>query len=118
MYTCGIVEDEYLARKLLIKYINKFEKLNILWHSETIPNLHALPNVDLVFLDLLDVPLNSFELSEGINEFALHCQNIIITTAYAEDYVRRTGLPYSYILTKPYTYSTFATTVTAVLSQQ
>ena len=118
MYTCGIIEDEDLAQQLLIKYINRYAGLEISWSSETILNPRSVPQVDIVFLDLLDNPSNALGLmSGGIKEFALHFPNIIITTAYPVEYVKSVGVRHTHVLTKPYTYLAFEKVVTATLKR-
>ncbi|GAB3636809.1 hypothetical protein GCM10027422_23990 [Hymenobacter arcticus] len=98
-----------------MKYIRQYGALDVLWASETIFPPGAAAQVDLVFLDLLDVSSNKFGVSEGISEFAAHFANIIITTAYPVEYIQRTGLPHSQLLIKPYTYPDFEAAVTAAL---
>jgi DNA-binding LytR/AlgR family response regulator len=104
MYTCGIVEDEYLARKLLLSYIERFSGLEVRWAIETIACSLDLSQVDIVFLDLLDIPSsNSFATSEGIMQFA------------NKGYVENIGVAHVSILTKPYTYDEFAKVVEGCL---
>lgn len=113
MHTCGIIEDEYLAQQLLIKYILRYGSVEIKWALETIREAGAT-NVDVLFLDLLDTPSNDFKtdnrinkVSEGLHEFMQGFSKIIITTAYPVEYVNSLGVRYDSILVKPYTYSSF-----------
>jgi DNA-binding LytR/AlgR family response regulator len=116
MYTCGIVEDEYLARKLLLSYIERFSGLEVRWAIETIACSLDLSQVDIVFLDLLDIPSsNSFATSEGIMQFANKFPAVVITTAYNKGYVENIGVAHVSILTKPYTYDEFAKVVEGCL---
>jgi two-component SAPR family response regulator len=117
VYTCGIIEDEYLAQQLLMKYINRYADLKIVWASETVLNPDLAPPVDIVFLDLLDNPSNTFTISEGINEFASQFPHVIITTAFPIEYVKSAGIHYTHVLTKPYTYLAFEKAVNAALGE-
>jgi DNA-binding LytR/AlgR family response regulator len=118
MYTCGIVEDEYLARKLLLSYVERFPDLEARWAIETIANPNDLSLVDIVFLDLLDIPsASTMIISEGIKEFVDDFPAIVITTAYAKSYAESIGIAHRSILTKPYTYEEFARVVKQCLAK-
>lgn len=117
MYTCGIIEDEYLAQEILLKYIERHGNIKVSWSLDSIRDISSIATierVDVLFLDLLDVPSNDFKtdnklnkVSEGINEFAQHFSKVIITTAYPAEYVKSIGIHHSQVLMKPYTYSAF-----------
>lgn len=116
MFTCGIIEDEYLAQELLVKYINRFVGLEIKWLIETITSPSELPNVDIVFLDLLDNPSNDFRIGPEMRHFAAHFSNIIITSAFPPESVAQVSIPHVQLLTKPYTYHDFANAVTQTMA--
>jgi DNA-binding LytR/AlgR family response regulator len=122
MYTCGIVEDEYLAQDILIRYINKYGNINVRWVFESIRDIHTVEKTDLLFLDLLDIPSNDFKtdeslnkVSEGISQFAQTFPKVVICTAYSAEYVKNIGIHHSRILMKPYTYAAFEEAMAAIL---
>lgn len=117
MYTCGIIEDEYLAQELLVKYIDRFEGLEIKWLIETITAPSDLAGVDIVFLDLLDNPSNEFRISPEMRLFAAHFSNVIITSAFPLESVAQVNIPHVQLLTKPYNYTDFANAVTQTIAK-
>lgn len=116
MFTCGIIEDEYLAQELLVKYINRFVELEIKWLIEAITSPSELLNVDIVFLDLLDNPSNDFRISPEMRNFAAYFPNVIITSAFPPECVAQVNIPHVQLLTKPYTYNDFANAVTQTMA--
>ena len=121
--TCGIIEDEPLGRKLLERYISRVSNLELKWTKESVEDLGSMDTehldlVDIVFLDLYYMdspetgPYSNLESCQAIENFS----NIIITTAYPEQFIK--SLPFTYIgmLNKPITYANFIKTIEEALS--
>ncbi|RSK42771.1 response regulator [Hymenobacter perfusus] len=119
VFTCGIVEDEELARALITKYVQRYNQLRLAWCIESLSDTvdkQQTPSVDLVFLDLLDKPNDSYRIGDGVRVNADQFQNVIITTAYPESFVQSLGIRYLKVLTKPFTYPMFEQVVTQALA--
>lgn len=110
IYTCGIVEDEELARELITRYAQRHDRLRLLWCIDSlaaVPNEDLMQLTDIVFLDLLDTPTATDQISEGLYQNAKNLDGIIVTTAYPESFVKKLGINYLKILNKPFTYTVF-----------
>lgn len=119
IFTCGIVEDEELARALITKYVQRYSQLRLAWCIESLSDTvdeQQTPPVDLVFLDLLDKPNDSYRIGDGVRVNADQFQSVIITTAYPEAFVQSLGIRYLKVLTKPFTYPMFEQVVTQALA--
>lgn len=80
---CVIVDDEPLARKLLIKYIQKIEELELVGECKNIIQLHQLldkESIDLIFLDI-EMPL--IKGTEFLRTFESSAK-VIFTTAHKD----------------------------------
>ena len=114
---CLVVDDEPLAVKLLSKYIEKTEDLELV--MKTTKANAALKkiqeeDIDLVFLDIQMPQMNGIELMKIIHE---DCY-IILTTAYAEYALE--GFEHDVVdyLLKPVTYERFIKAVNKVKEKQ
>jgi DNA-binding LytR/AlgR family response regulator len=80
---CLIVDDEAAAHYVLINYIDRMERLEIVGRCqdalEAINFLHKNP-VDLIFLDINMPELTGFDLLKTLS----HPPKVILTTAYTE----------------------------------
>ena len=82
-YNVVIVDDEYLAQKLLQDYVSKVDSLQIVAVcSNAFEAMNALKNhqVDIMFLDIQMPDLTGLELVKSME----HKPAIIFTTAYSE----------------------------------
>jgi len=106
MVNCIIIEDEPLATKKLVTYIDKLPTLNLLktFHS-AVSAIGYLKehSVDLIFLDIEMKELTGIELLESINTKA----KVIITTAYAHYAIKGFELRVADYLLKPITFERF-----------
>ena len=119
-YTCGVVEDEELARDLLIRFINRHNELHLKWARESFSTLsedEPLPDVNLLFLDLLDKPYDAAKVSKEIKKYAKQFEHTIITTAYPAAHVKKLGIRFTKLLNKPYTYDMFERVVNELLEE-
>lgn len=83
MYNVLIVDDEFLARKLLQGYVSKIENLNLVGTAQNAAEAFSLVNehqVDILLLDIHMPDLNGIELARTLSNIPA----IIFTTAYSE----------------------------------
>ena len=83
MYNVLIVDDEFLARKLLQGYVTKIENLNLVGTAQNAAEAFSLVNehqVDILLLDIHMPDLNGIELARTLSNVPA----IIFTTAYSE----------------------------------
>ncbi|MBO0322662.1 response regulator transcription factor [Muricauda sp. CAU 1633] len=108
---CIIVDDEPLARKVLVKYADQMDNLEIV---AVCPNAveafcHLQKgNIDLVFLDIKMPKINGLELLESLNPAPL----VVFTTAYREFAIKAFELDAIDYLLKPISLGRFMKTIT------
>lgn len=106
MINCIIIEDEPLAIKKLVSFIDKVPSLNLLetFHS-SVPVVEFLNGnaVDLIFLDIEMKELTGIELLESANISS----KVIVTTAYDKYAIKGFDLQVSDYLLKPITFDRF-----------
>tara|TARA_R110002167_G_scaffold359001_1_gene575357 strand:+ start:1851 stop:2525 length:675 start_codon:yes stop_codon:yes gene_type:complete len=110
---CIVVDDEELARALLITYIKKIDFLNLVGEAEN--PLEALPlmkeqKVDLLFLDIQMPEIKGTEFAKMVNSNT----KIIFTTAYSQFALAGYELNALDYLLKPITFERFVTAVNKV----
>jgi two-component system LytT family response regulator len=106
MVTCIIIEDEPLAIKKLVNYIDKLPSLNLLetFHSAiSVIGYLEENSVDLIFLDIEMKDLTGIQLLESINTKS----KVIITTAYEQYAIKGFELQVCDYLLKPITFDRF-----------
>jgi DNA-binding LytR/AlgR family response regulator len=106
MVNCIIIEDEPLAIKKLVNYIDKLPTLHLLetFHS-AIPAIGYLKEnaVDLIFLDIEMKELTGIQFLESINTNS----KVIITTAYEHYAIKGFELQVCDYLLKPISFERF-----------
>ncbi|MBO6024680.1 MAG: response regulator transcription factor [Bacteroidales bacterium] len=105
-YNVVIVDDEYLAQKLLQDYVSKVDALQIVAVcSNAFEAMNALKNnqVDIMFLDIQMPDLTGLELVKSME----HKPAIIFTTAYSEYAVDAFNLSVVDYLLKPFDFQRF-----------
>lgn len=83
MYNVLIVDDEFLARKLLQGYVSKISDLNLIGTAQNAAEAYAIvkqQQVDILLLDIHMPDLNGIELARTLSNIPA----IIFTTAYSE----------------------------------
>lgn len=83
MYNVLIVDDEFLARKLLQGYVSKLSDLNLIGTAQNAAEAFAIvkqQQVDILLLDIHMPDLNGIELARTLGNIPA----IIFTTAYSE----------------------------------
>ena len=105
-YNVIIVDDEYLARKLLQDYVSKVESLQLVATcSNAIEAMNALNDqqVDIMFLDIQMPDLTGLELVRSLEQKPA----VIFTTAYSEYAVDAFELSVVDYLLKPFNFPRF-----------
>ena len=83
MYNVLIVDDEFLARKLLQGYVSKLSDLNLIGTAQNAAEAFAIvkqQQVDILLLDIHMPDLNGIELARTLGNIPA----FIFTTAYSE----------------------------------
>ena len=107
-YNVIIVDDEYLAQKLLQDYVSKVESLQLVATcSNAIEAMNVLKDhqVDIMFLDIQMPDLTGLDLAKSLE----HRPAIIFTTAYSEYAVDAFNLSVVDYLLKPFDFPRFKT---------
>ncbi|WP_282165188.1 LytR/AlgR family response regulator transcription factor [Cellulophaga baltica] len=113
---CLVIDDEELARALIIKYISDTPNLELIGEYENA--LEALPliknsSINLIFLDIQMPAINGTDFAKIIGADT----NIIFTTAYTEYALEGYELNVVDYLLKPITFNRFLTAVNKVKSK-
>jgi DNA-binding LytR/AlgR family response regulator len=110
-YNCLVVDDEPIARKIIINYIEQMpllkfeaEQINAL---NTIDYLRAANNINIIFLDINMPNLSGLQLLKIVQPQ----QPVIFTTAYAEYAVESYELNAVDYLLKPFSFERFTKAV-------
>lgn len=113
-YNVVVVDDEFLARKLLQDYVSKVESLNLVaLCSNAIEAMNALKNnkVDILFLDIQMPDITGLDFVRSLG----HKPAIIFTTAYSEYAVDAFDLGVTDYLLKPFDFPRFFQAVGKVM---
>ena len=116
-YNVIIVDDEYLAQKLLQDYVSKVESLQLVATcSNAFEAMNALKNhqVDIMFLDIQMPDLTGLELVKSLE----HKPAIIFTTAYSEYAVDAFNLSVVDYLLKPFDFPRFFQAVSKAIGSE
>lgn len=109
-----IVDDEFLARKLLQDYVSKVDSLNLVAScSNAIEAMEALKKnkVDILFLDIQMPDITGLDFARSLG----HKPAIIFTTAYSEYAVDAFDLGVTDYLLKPFDFPRFFQAVGKVI---
>ena len=110
-YNCLVVDDEPIARKIIINYIRELPLLHLA--EESINALNAIDylrtnnNIDIIFLDINMPNLSGLQLLKIIQPQ----QPVIFTTAYSEYAVESYDLNAVDYLLKPFSFERFTKAV-------
>lgn len=116
-YYVIIVDDEYLAQKLLQDYVSKMDTLQLVATcSNAFEAMNALKNnqVDIMFLDIQMPDLTGLELVKSLE----HKPSIIFTTAYSEYAVDAFNLSVVDYLLKPFDFPRFVQAVNKAIGAE
>lgn len=110
-YNCLVVDDEPIARKIIINYIDQMPFLQLAGESinafSAIDHLRTHSNTDIIFLDINMPNLSGLQLLKIIHPQ----QPIIFTTAYADYAVESYELNAVDYLLKPFSFERFTKAV-------
>lgn len=116
-YNVIIVDDEYLAQKLLQDYVSKMDALQLVATcSNAFEAMNALKNnqVDIMFLDIQMPDLTGLELVKSLE----HKPSVIFTTAYSEYAVDAFNLSVVDYLLKPFDFPRFVQAVNKAIGAE
>ena len=105
-YNVVIVDDEFLARKLLQDYVSKINSLQLVAScANAVEAIEALKNnkVDILLLDIQMPDITGLELVQSLE----HKPAVIFTTAYSEFAVDAFNLGVTDYLLKPFDFPRF-----------
>ncbi len=113
---CLIVDDETLARQLLVNYIEKFPQLELIGQCKGAPEAMKLlleEEIDLMFLDIQMPDLTGVDFLKSLNKKPI----VIFTTAYSEYAIEGYELNVIDYLLKPISFERMATAVNKAIEQ-
>lgn len=106
-YNCLVVDDEPIARKIIVNYIEQMPLLQLAGECinalSAIDHLRTHTNVDIIFLDINMPNLSGLQLLKILQPQ----QPVIFTTAYAEFAVESYELNAVDYLLKPFSFERF-----------
>jgi len=110
-YNCLVVDDEPIARKIIINYVEQMPLLQLAGECinalTTIDYLRAHGNINIIFLDINMPNLSGFQLLKIVQPQ----QPVIFTTAYPEYAVESYELNAVDYLLKPFSFERFTKAV-------
>ena len=115
-YNVLIVDDEFLARKLLSEYVSKVEILNLV---DTCPDATSAmqvlnkENIDILFLDIQMPDMSGMEMLKLLN----NRPSVVLTTAYSEYAVDAVALGVVDYLLKPFDYARFMQAINKIVNK-
>ena len=116
-YNVLIVDDEFLARKLLTEYVSKIDYLQLV---DTCPDATKAmevinnENIDILLLDIQMPDISGMEMLKLIN----NKPSVILTTAYSEYAVDAFSLGVVDYLLKPFDYARFLQAINKAVIQK
>lgn len=114
---CLVVDDEPLAREVILNHIGKIDSLELVAECDNALKAFELlkrESVDLIFLDIQMPKLTGIEFLKVLNPNA----QIIFTTAYREYALESYELNVADYLLKPVSFHRFLKAVNKVLNEQ
>ena len=107
MYNVLIVDDEFLARKLLAEYVSKIDYLNLVDTCADATKAMEVLNKEHVDILMLDIHMPDISGMEMLKLFNNNRTAVILTTAYSEYAVDAFSLGVVDYLLKPFDYARF-----------
>ena len=107
MYNVLIVDDEFLARKLLTEYVSKIDYLNLVDTCSDATKAMEVLNKEHIDILMLDIQMPDISGIEMLKLFNNNRTAVILTTAYSEYAVDAFSLGVVDYLLKPFDYARF-----------
>ena len=107
MYNVLIVDDEFLARKLLTEYVSKIDYLNLVDTCADATKAMEVLNKEQIDILMLDIQMPDISGIEMLKLFNNNKTAVILTTAYSEYAVDAFSLGVVDYLLKPFDYARF-----------
>ncbi len=107
MYNVLIVDDEFLARKLLTEYVSKIDYLNLVDTCADATKAMEVLNKERIDILMLDIQMPDLSGIEMLKLFNNNKTAVILTTAYSEYAVDAFALGVVDYLLKPFDYARF-----------
>lgn len=106
-YNCLVVDDEPIARRIIVNYIQQLPMLSVVAEQinafDTIAYLRTNNNTDIIFLDINMPNLSGLQLLKIVQPL----QPVIFTTAYPEYAIESYDLNAVDYLLKPFSFERF-----------
>lgn len=116
MYNVLIVDDEFLARKLLTEYVSKIDYLNLVDTCGDATQAMEVLNKEQVDILLLDIQMPDISGMEMLKLYNNNKTAVILTTAYSEYAVDAFSLGVIDYLLKPFDYARFVQAINKAVS--
>lgn len=115
-YNVLIVDDEFLARKLLTEYVSKMDFLNLVTTCADATQAMEVLNKEQVDILLLDIQMPDISGMEMIKLLNNNRVAVVLTTAYSEYAVDAFSLGVIDYLLKPFDYARFVQAINKAIS--
>ena len=115
-YNVLIVDDEFLARKLLTEYVSKMDFLNLVTTCADATQAMEVLNKEQVDILLLDIQMPDISGMEMIKLMNNNKVAVVLTTAYSEYAVDAFSLGVIDYLLKPFDYARFVQAINKAIS--
>ena len=115
-YNVLIVDDEFLARKLLTEYVSKVDCLHLVDTCACATEAMEILNKEHVDILLLDIQMPDISGMEMLRLFDNNKSAVILTTAYSEYAVDAFSLGVVDYLLKPFDYARFVQAINKAIN--
>ena len=116
MYNVLIVDDEFLARKLLTEYVSKIDYLKLVDTCADATQAMEALNKEQIDILLLDIQMPDISGMEMLKLFNNNKTAVILTTAYSDYAVDAFSLGVIDYLLKPFDYARFVQAINKAVS--
>mgnify|MGYP003300030240 FL=1 len=118
MFNVLIVDDEFLARKLLTEYVSKIDYLNLVDTCSDATKAMEVLNKEQIDILLLDIQMPDISGIEMLKLFNNNKSAVILTTAYSEYAVDAFSLGVIDYLLKPFDYARFVQAINKAVNHK
>ena len=118
MFNVLVVDDEFLARKLLTEYVSKIDYLNLVDTCSDATKAMEVLNKEQIDILLLDIQMPDISGIEMLKLFNNNKTAVILTTAYSEYAVDAFSLGVIDYLLKPFDYARFVQAINKAVNHK